>query len=385
MIKLSPNGKTLIYKFEGFSTTAYTCPAGELTIGAGITNYDSDITGIKITKGLKLSKEKLDSAFDKVIARKYAPAVEQYAIKYGWEQDAIDAMISFVFNLGTNAIVQLTKNGTRSNDEISRKIPEYCHSNGVVNKGLQERREKEKELFLKGCGAIMATKKDIVFSGIWRAKCPLNVRAGGGTKYDVIYTLTERQAVNCQGYYTVVNGTPWIKISVGKIEGYCNIKYLRMSPEDACKNAAEFVARMRCTHKGGTTDILSIMEKRSLNCGIFASIIGHFTGIIEWGKIVTHSEKGKTGTLSESCKNSLFCCNGKWVKINSTVKNTKGLKNGSFLVYDSNVGIFCNGAVYSCHDGVGQTVNGKYTNSNKIKRTSGYCFTYKILWAFIPS
>ena len=43
----------------------------------------------------------------------------------------------------------LTKDGTRSKEQIANKMIEYCYANGKKLNGLYKRRQKEKRLFLK--------------------------------------------------------------------------------------------------------------------------------------------------------------------------------------------------------------------------------------------
>jgi GH24 family phage-related lysozyme (muramidase) len=79
----------------------------------------------------------------------YKNAVEKASEEWGynWNNNQIDALTSFRFNLGS--IGTLTDNGKRSNDEIAEKMLEYNLVNGKVSNGLVTRRKAEQELFLK--------------------------------------------------------------------------------------------------------------------------------------------------------------------------------------------------------------------------------------------
>ena len=76
-------------------------------------------------------------------------AVIDYGKKkgYNWNQGQVEALSSFVYNLGPGALNQLTANGTRTNQEISQKLPEYNKAGGKVEGGLVKRRGMELALF----------------------------------------------------------------------------------------------------------------------------------------------------------------------------------------------------------------------------------------------
>ena len=134
-----------IKEFEGCYLKAYKCPAGKITIGYGITNDDINITGTKITLDSQISKETAELWLKKSLIKKYSPLVDKYDKIYNWNQNQFDALLSFAFNIGS--IDQLTNNGKRTINEISKKIPEYNKSKGKVLEGLVRRRNFEKNLF----------------------------------------------------------------------------------------------------------------------------------------------------------------------------------------------------------------------------------------------
>lgn len=57
------------------------------------------------------------------------------------------ALTDFCYNCGYSNLLKITNNFERTLVEIGNKLPEYCKSKGIVLKGLQVRREFEKELF----------------------------------------------------------------------------------------------------------------------------------------------------------------------------------------------------------------------------------------------
>lgn len=92
--------------------------------------------------------------------------VVSHANKYGykWSSCQIDALTSFAYNLGEGNVVQLTSNGTRSNDVIASKILEYnkardANGNLVVLAGLTHRRKLEAAKFVAGGGSSSSETK----------------------------------------------------------------------------------------------------------------------------------------------------------------------------------------------------------------------------------
>jgi GH24 family phage-related lysozyme (muramidase) len=66
---------------------------------------------------------------------------------YNWNQNQVDALSSFVYNLGTGALDQVTKGGTRTDSEIADAIVKYNKASGQVNAGLTKRRNEELAMF----------------------------------------------------------------------------------------------------------------------------------------------------------------------------------------------------------------------------------------------
>lgn len=71
-------------------------------------------------------------------------AKEQWG--YNWTPDQINALTSFRYNVGS--LAKLTDNGTRSNEEIAKKILEYNKAGGKPAKGLINRRKYEQMMFV---------------------------------------------------------------------------------------------------------------------------------------------------------------------------------------------------------------------------------------------
>ena len=138
-MKTNTAGINLIKKYEGCVLTAYRCPAGVLTIGYGHTGTDVKedmiITKAQAEKLLKadlIAFEKKVSAYDSI---------------YHFNANQFSALVSFAYNIGS--IDQLTAKGTRSLEEISKKMLLYNKAAGKQLPGLVKRRKAEQELFNK--------------------------------------------------------------------------------------------------------------------------------------------------------------------------------------------------------------------------------------------
>lgn len=162
MAKISKIGIDLIKEFEGCHLTAYRDEVGVLTIGYGITNADKSITGTTIKSGLKISQSTAEKWLEESLNKKYLPLVMKYDTRYGWNQNEIDALTSFAYNIGS--IDQLTANGSRSRSVIAGKMLEYNKAGGKVYRGLTRRREAERKLFLTKEEEVKDIKKKGCFS-----------------------------------------------------------------------------------------------------------------------------------------------------------------------------------------------------------------------------
>lgn len=141
-MKTSQNGIDLIKSFEGFRAQAYRAFYTEkyLTIGYG--HYGPDVH-----IGEVINKEKGEELLRKDIER-FEAHVNKYDLKYDFNQNQFDALVSFSYNIGN--IDQLTASGTRTKNQIAEKMLLYVHSGGVKLQGLINRRKAEYDLFCSG-------------------------------------------------------------------------------------------------------------------------------------------------------------------------------------------------------------------------------------------
>lgn len=133
-----------IKEFEGFRAHAYKCPAGVWTIGYGRT---SGVTSSSVTS--RAAEEAWFNKYVEGLEKEVSVYMEEHG--YAIVDYQLQALTSFIYNLGYGKLMTLTENGKRSIVEISGKIPEYCYAkvNGKKVKlaGLERRRAWEKDLF----------------------------------------------------------------------------------------------------------------------------------------------------------------------------------------------------------------------------------------------
>ena len=176
--QISDNCLALVKKWEGCYLTAYLDPVGVWTIGYGTTNADKSITGVTIKRGLKISQATADKWLRESLNRKYLPKVMKYDGKYNWNQNQLDALVSFAYNIGS--IDQLTANGTRSISQISAHITAYNKAGGKVLAGLTNRRKDEKALFDKKASTTSTKTYTVTFQTETKYK---SVSYGGNSVY----------------------------------------------------------------------------------------------------------------------------------------------------------------------------------------------------------
>ena len=134
-----------VKKKEGFRSEAYQDAVGVWTIGYGSTK------GVK--EGDKISKENAGKLLADEL-QDFRHYVERYSnrVGYYWNDNQVEALTSFIFNLGKGALNRVTQDGTRADEVIADKMKLYYNAGGRKLKGLEIRRQEESEHFtlLKG-------------------------------------------------------------------------------------------------------------------------------------------------------------------------------------------------------------------------------------------
>ena len=143
-MKVSNNLITFIKKFEGFKSKPYKDAAGKLTIGYGhLIKSGEKFTSITESEATALLKKDI-SSFEK--------SVNSLCKGIKLTQNEFDSLVSFSFNLGAGTLqksnlLSYIKSGGRDSSKIKNEYMKYVKANGVVLKGLQNRRYSEWRMF----------------------------------------------------------------------------------------------------------------------------------------------------------------------------------------------------------------------------------------------
>ena len=132
-----------IKEFEGLRLEAYRDAAGVLTIGYGHTGAD-------ISPGDKISRYWADELLRDDVERFEA---EVRRLKVARTQGQFDALLSFVYNLGTerlksSTLLKTIRNGG-SHAAIRREFMRWVYSGGKRLSGLERRRKWEAKRFFE--------------------------------------------------------------------------------------------------------------------------------------------------------------------------------------------------------------------------------------------
>lgn len=145
----SENGVKLIKHYEGFKSKAYVCPAGVVTIGYGTTYYP-DGQRVRITD---TCTEQQASEWLKTNLKIYEKEVDVMT-RDDISQRQFDALVSFAYNLGGNALrssTLLKKVNKNPNDPtISQEFAKWVKAGGKTLRGLVTRRVSEAKLYATG-------------------------------------------------------------------------------------------------------------------------------------------------------------------------------------------------------------------------------------------
>lgn len=140
-MKISNNCVELVKQFEGFEAKAYKCPAGVWTIGYGHTLNVRPNDVITEPQASTLLEEELQDYATKVA--KIVPNASQ---------NQFDALVSFAYNLGVNALgtsTLLKKHLAGDYKGAQAEFLRWDKAGGKVLAGLTKRRQQESALYGK--------------------------------------------------------------------------------------------------------------------------------------------------------------------------------------------------------------------------------------------
>lgn len=156
---ISQKAIKMIQHHEGVKLTPYRCPARLWTVGTGHVLYPEqgkmkfeDRMGfaLKPEDNRRFTQEEVDAILAKDLARfergvlQYCPAAAQ---RQGW----LDALVSFSFNVGLGTLQRSTLRQKFNRGDYAGAADElmkYTKAGGKVLKGLVNRRNDERALFL---------------------------------------------------------------------------------------------------------------------------------------------------------------------------------------------------------------------------------------------
>ena len=203
-MKISQNGLNLIKQYEGLRLSAYKDPAGIPTIGYVHTK--------NVVLGQKITEEKAEALLleDLVIAQTKVSKLDSI---YHWNQNEYDALVSFVFNIGS--LTALTKFGSRTKEQIASKMLLYVNAGGKKMQGLVNRRKAEHDLFVSEvpkpnilANYEIGTKHKIIVSG-------LRLRSGASIDAPEIRKLKKSSSYVVKNAILDTDGNIWLQIAEG--------------------------------------------------------------------------------------------------------------------------------------------------------------------------
>lgn len=140
IMKISEKGLDLIKFYEGCGYNAYKCAAGVLTIGYGHTK------GVK--EGDLITQQEADALLLHEMDE-YEGYINNM-VTVDLEQNQFDALVSWVFNLGSSNLSSSTllkKINNKEFDAVPEQIKRWNKAGGKVLDGLIKRRNSEALLF----------------------------------------------------------------------------------------------------------------------------------------------------------------------------------------------------------------------------------------------
>jgi len=146
-LKINDAGLQIIKDSEGFRSKAYICPAGKETIGFG----SLYVNGVKVKLGDTITEDEATEQLQRDV-QKFETGIKS-AVKVPLNENQLSALVCFVYNVGLGAFsgsTLLTLLNKSDYIGAADQLLRWNKAGGKVLPGLTTRREKERELFLKG-------------------------------------------------------------------------------------------------------------------------------------------------------------------------------------------------------------------------------------------
>jgi lysozyme len=140
-LNYSKNGLALTEKFEGCRLTAYQDQVGVWTVGYGHTGPD-------VTPGLNITQQQAEELLAKDVSSACTCVNNLVAMEL--TQSEFDALVDFVFNLGTGAFSRSTLLRDLNAGDMAAAASQFelwDKAGGMVVAGLLRRRQAEPEMF----------------------------------------------------------------------------------------------------------------------------------------------------------------------------------------------------------------------------------------------
>jgi lysozyme len=153
-MRLSRAGAELIARFEGFVPRPYDDAAGHATIGFGHLIHHGRVTAADRARWGTISRERALALLSED-ARDATRAVQQH-VRVALTQEELDALVSFVFNVGAGAFESSTllrKLNAGDRHGAADELLRWSRADGRVLAGLLSRRRAERALFLSSAAS----------------------------------------------------------------------------------------------------------------------------------------------------------------------------------------------------------------------------------------
>ena len=148
--QISENGIDLAKRHEGFRAKAYLDPVGIPTIGYGLTRYFHREGAPLVRMGDIITRDEASFSLGMVMQDFFDQVARQ--IRVPLSQNQVDAIASFVYNIGPSAFLKSTCLRMLNDGDYAGAAAQFLRwdkAGGRALPGLTKRRREESELFLE--------------------------------------------------------------------------------------------------------------------------------------------------------------------------------------------------------------------------------------------